>query len=263
MNFGAYSMFLQYYGRKQALIPTLQRFLPASFDTVISPFLGSGAFEYYLNMTQGKDVAGYDTYGALVDYHNCLCSRPSLLQQAIVASGASKPVSKATYLACCERLRSPRRYTPLQRAVPVFVVHQNSYGGKAGPKDYIMRDRVKDVASMHTVRAEGFSAREGDGFETLRKLRGPARRGTFIFIDPPYLLARNYYGQGAFDHDGLRKLLQQIKTPWMLCLNATKEVRTMYAGFTVHEVAKPTKLKTERGTYEETRSELVITNYPS
>lgn len=95
------SMFLQYYGGKQQLIPVLERFLPScEMHTVISPFLGSGAFEYHLNATKGVKVTGYDNFGALVEYHNNLSAKPDALHKAILARGAHCPVDKDTYKNC-------------------------------------------------------------------------------------------------------------------------------------------------------------------
>lgn len=123
-------MFLQYYGGKQQLIPVLERFLPScEMHTVISPFLGSGAFEYHLNATKGVKVTGYDNYGALVEYHNNLSAKPDALHKAILARGAHCPVDKDTYKNCHAELNN-KRLTSLHRSVLLFVLHNNSYGGK-------------------------------------------------------------------------------------------------------------------------------------
>ena len=253
-------MFLQYYGRKQQMIPMLERFLPKKVDTVISPFLGSGAFEYHLNATRGSKVMGYDKYGALIEYHNILRQHPEALHKAIKACGADRPVERETYKRCHAQLED-MRLTPLQRAVLVFVLHQNSYGGKGGLPDYIKRETVADITKMPETRIKAFRATEGDGFKVLRQLQGGKRSNTLIFLDPPYLLPRNYY-KTAFCHDQLYETLSRIQTPWLLCLNADKEVRRMYKRFHVHTIPKRISLKAIKGqTTWEDRHEIVVTNY--
>src|SRR6056300_1698641 len=92
--------FLQYFGAKSRLTKYLCSILPCMDDitVVVSPFFGSGAFEYYLIENNSHiTLYGYDIEKELVNYHQCLIENPQRLHEEIT-SRFTKPLNKDEFL---------------------------------------------------------------------------------------------------------------------------------------------------------------------
>jgi DNA adenine methylase len=62
---------------------------------------------------------------------------------------------------------------------------------------------------------------------------------TFFYIDPPYYGYEDYYGQGVFSRDDfatLRDLLANIAGKFMMSINDTEEIRSLFREFKIEEV---------------------------
>lgn len=81
-----FKSFLLYYGGKYKLSTKIEELLPdmKEIDTIVSPFFGSGAFEYYLLSNYDIKLEGYDIEPELVNYHKCLVENPKKLYTEIM-----------------------------------------------------------------------------------------------------------------------------------------------------------------------------------
>ncbi|MCB1768129.1 MAG: DNA adenine methylase [Candidatus Competibacteraceae bacterium] len=65
------------------------------------------------------------------------------------------------------------------------------------------------------------------------------RPTTFFYIDPPYWGCEDYYGKTLFSRDDFTNLVEQLKSlqgQFIVSLNDTPEVRTLFAGFHLQPV---------------------------
>ena len=66
------------------------------------------------------------------------------------------------------------------------------------------------------------------------------RPGALFYLDPPYLGTEHYYGPGVFseaDYEVLRILLDATRGSWIMSINDHPEIRRIFAGFEIEEVA--------------------------
>ena len=96
-------------------------------------------------------------------------------------------------------------------------------------------------------------------FEHL--IRTYDRPGALFYLDPPYYDAEKYYPHRfqPEDHKRLKEVLDNVKGKWILSYNDCREIRDLYAGYTVISIDRAHNLvsKNQSKRYRE----LIIKNY--
>jgi DNA adenine methylase len=100
-------------------------------------------------------------------------------------------------------------------------------------------------------------------------------KDTFFFLDPPYEDPGKHgfgYAKGSkyFDFDRLRETLARVKGHWLMTINDSPRIRTLFKGYTIHPIIikghKANRVSTDdpgrRHVGSEDRPELLISNYP-
>jgi len=86
---------------------------------------------------------------------------------------------------------------------------------------------------------------------------------TFFFIDPPYENTNKSFGYAEdvdFDFIRLRKVLDKIKGSFLLTINDSPQIRSLFKGFKLTPVSIPSGF-INTGVRKQSRDELMITNY--
>jgi DNA adenine methylase len=87
------------------------------------------------------------------------------------------------------------------------------------------------------------------------------RPETFFYLDPPYYGCENYYGDGIFcreDFQKLRDLLSAVRGKFILSINDTPEIRSLFKGF---KVAKEKTIYSATVAAKKRVVELLISNF--
>ena len=87
------------------------------------------------------------------------------------------------------------------------------------------------------------------------------RPETFFYLDPPYYGFEDCYGDGVFcreDFSNLRALLSEVKGKFILSINDTPEVRSLFKGF---KVMKEKTIYTATVADKKRVTELLISNF--
>jgi DNA adenine methylase len=87
---------------------------------------------------------------------------------------------------------------------------------------------------------------------------------TLFYCDPPYHRFEDYYGKGVFsrkDFKTLRDILASIKDKFIMSINDTPEIRTLYKGFQIETVS--TSYSAAGANKKKKVNELLIMNYKS
>jgi DNA adenine methylase len=83
---------------------------------------------------------------------------------------------------------------------------------------------------------------------------------TFFYLDPPYEKSEGLYAEDTMDFEEMRRNLEKVKGKWLLSINDSKTIRTVFKGFPMKQVCvKPVGNK---GVGQKARLELLIANYP-
>lgn len=225
----------RYVGSKSWLSQTLLRlFGDTRRNILVSPFLGTGVFEYaFARAHPEKVVAGFDSNAALVNYHRAYAEDPDGLQEAL---GRLEPiVTKSQFNADRDTLEAadtPDPPDPVLAALFVrFMCHcfsgkWASYGGT-----HAIPRKAREWPCP-----PNFSASLGDALDVLREWL--PREDSAFCIDPPCLVHRRHCQQGrndrCFPHEELAALLRAWNTaPWVVSYNDCPAVRRLYQGFRI------------------------------
>jgi DNA adenine methylase len=136
--------------------------------------------------------------------------------------------------------------TDIQRAVRFYYLLKLSFGGKPHGRNFAMVRhgkprlnllRIEEELSAVHLRLAQVLIENVSWQECLRRHDGPA---TLFYIDPPYWGCEDDYGRGLFeraDFDALAEALRALRGSFILSLNDRPEVRELFRGFHVAEVA--------------------------
>lgn len=268
--------FLQYFGAKSRLTQFMAGALPdmTGIDTVVSPFFGSGAFEYFLIETYNHiALYGYDIERELVNYHQCLIENPQKLYNEIT-DNFSKPLNKEQFLGY-RKILTEQYIVPENRyymAAVLFGLSRNSYSGKL--RSFAKKPAITSVKYMNDYFFGEDNTTQGsirvtcdNCFNVLGSVKD--NPSTLIYLDPPYYIdgkpRLNHYGiiclQAPFDHIRLFNMLKVITTKWILSYNYSKYILDLYQDFYFHTRDVVYLRYTSDKTHSDIYKELVITNF--
>lgn len=161
---------------------------------------------------------------------------------------------------------NPAALTDIQRAVRFFYLQKNAFGGRIskptfgyscsrGPRLNLLRIE-QDLSEAHLRLAQVFV----ENLPFLDVIGRYDRPDTLFYIDPPYWDCENYYGEGVFaksDFQALADKLSDIDGKFLLSLNDTPEVRSIFSAFCID----PVTVTYTCGTTRSKAKEVLIRNY--
>jgi len=232
---------LRYPGGKSRAVKKIYDYIPPETKVICSPFFGGGSLEIYCAQN-GKKVYGYDNFGPLVDFWQCLLKDPHKLAISVKQKKyfPLKPREKF-YKLQKKHIESKKK---LDRATMFFVLNRTSFSGStlsggmaSGGKDDNPRFTVSSIERLRNFKIDGnkLSVKKLDFKKSIKK-----HKKILLYLDPPYLIKNKLYGKNGdmhrnFDHEGLAKILRKRKK-WILSYNNSPEIRKMYDGF---QILKP------------------------
>ncbi len=163
---------------------------------------------------------------------------------------------------------TPDTLTDLERAARFLYLQRTAYGGKVVSQNFGVsldgRGGRFNVTRLGPILEEVHDRLAG---VIVERLPWPAllprydRANTLFYLDPPYYGCEEDYGTGVFTRDDFARLadaLRGLTGRFLMSLNDTPEVRTIFKGFQIEAVSvnyslsgKPTRA-----------SELLISNAP-
>lgn len=140
----------------------------------------------------------------------------------------------------------PDTLTDLERAARFLYLQRTAFGGKVAGQTF--GTSVTDGARFNVLKlAQTLEAVHerlaGVVLECLpyaELVRRYDRPGTLFYCDPPYWGCERDYGDGVFeqaDFERLAELLRSVRGRWVLSLNDRREVRRIFEGCEIEEVA--------------------------
>ena len=141
-----------------------------------------------------------------------------------------------------ERLKAtdPLTLTDLERAVRFLYLQRCAYGGKVSGRNFgvsVSEPGRFDVTKLESMLADLNERLAGVIIENLpygefiNRYDAP---GTLFYCDPPYYGCEKDYGPGVFSRDdftALAERLARLQGVFILSLNDTPEVRSIFAAF--------------------------------
>lgn len=268
--------YLLYFGSKSKLTEKIISLMPPlnTIDTVISPFFGSGALEYYIiDNYSNIELYGYDIEAELVNYHKCLIENPEKLHDEIIKRFLL-PLTKVEFLEYRKIITNTyiKEDNKYYMASILFGLSRNSYSGKL--RSFAKKPRILNIDKMKdfTFDAEHqgkIHINIKNCFDVLSDENIQNNPNMLIYLDPPYYIdvnpRLNHYGlvvlQPPFDHVRLYNMLCKIKTKWILSYNGTKYITDLYKNFKMYNENVVYLRYTNDKTFSDKFKEIIITNY--
>lgn len=261
--------FLKWAGGKRWLVSNSPNIFPKKFDRYIEPFLGSGAVFFHL---KPNDAILSDSNQELVETYKAVQNNWKLVVR--VLRKHQRNHCKSHYY----RVRDQKPRTNWARAAQFIYLNRTCWNGlyrvntsgkfnvPIGTKENVMLDTDDFEEIARLLRSASIVCSD---FEAIVD---EARRGDFLFVDPPYTVKHNHngflkYNENIFSWDDQKRLSSALKRAnrrgvQFLMTNANHEsVRELYEGnFELSSLSRASVLA-GNASFRSRVSELVVHNY--
>ena len=274
--------FIKWAGGKQQLLPIIKNKLPKSYNRYIEPFLGSGALLLYLEpivaIINDTNEALINLYTQVRDNPNELIDAVSMLDKALKESYNPKEY----YLIIRDEFNRQLStfQNDLNSAAHFLFINKHCFNG-------LYRVNSKNEFNVPYGKKEKVNTYEGQnlgiicGFLNYNDIKilsidfeeavKEAKKGDFIYFDPPYDVFPDKngfvdYGKDGFNKDEqvrLRDCFRELSDRGvfvMLSNHNTPFINEIYAGFNIHVIDAKRMINSDpngRGNVQE----VIITNY--
>lgn len=239
---------LRYPGGKTRACKKLEEILLENYDIskyneIVSPFLGGGSFEFYIQNNYGLKIIANDKFQPLYNFWKSCTDDycKNIIVNNLIQN--LNTVSKDKFKHTRETIIKEKNN--LKQAVDYFIINRCSFSGatlcggfseeasnKRFTKSSIEKIEKLDLSNF-TITKKDFSEFLNDNIE---------KESSILFLDPPYYLEKStLYGNNGdmhenFDHDGLHKMLSSRKN-WILTYNNIPYIRELYKNFKIIETS--------------------------
>ena len=261
--------FLKWAGGKQQLLSELHRRKPARFARYFEPFLGGGALFFALrpNMATLSDVNT-----ELITCYEAVRSDV----EAVIAELGKHRNALDHFLEV--RAQNPDSLSRAQRAARLIFLNRTCYNGlyrvnrRGEFNTPFGRYSNPTICNSAALRAASVALRNAVlHAQDYREVLIKARRGDFVYFDPPYLPLSQYsdfkrYSQvpfGEVQHEELRLVFDELTSRGcfvMLSNSTAARAHTLYEDYFVHLVPAK-RLINKNATRRSPVIEMIVTNY--
>lgn len=196
--------FLKWAGGKTQLIPNLSKYIPSNFNKYIEPFIGGGAIFFYLNPE--KAIISDSNEELITTYKAVRDSVEDIIK--ILEEYKNEEIFYYKI-----RALNPEKLSKVESAARLIYLNKTCFNGlyrvnkkgqfnvPYGKRDgeFLNKELLRDASEF----LQNVKILHADYMETLKKY---AKKGDFIFLDPPYYPVGKYsdfkrYTKEFFYHD--------------------------------------------------------------
>lgn len=205
--------FLKWAGGKTQLIPELAKLIPLQYNKYIEPFIGGGAFFFFLNPE--KSIIS-DSNAELITTYKAVRDNVEAVIKLL-----SKYKNEETFFYKIRSLDTAK-LTDIERAARLIYLNKTCFNGlyrvnKKGEFNVPFGKRYNNFLNKETLRdaSEFLQNTKILNSDYLKTLQKHAKPGDFIFLDPPYYPVGKFsdfkrYTKEFFYHDDQVKLRDEF-----------------------------------------------------
>lgn len=227
---------LRYVGGKSRavkhILPHLQ-----GVDVLYSPFFGGGSIEFAFSET-GRVVA-CDLYQPVAVFWRQALSNPALVADKVQAY---LPLAKHRFYELQKEL--PLLTSPSDMAAVFYVLNRASFSGSTnsgGMSPDHPRFNQASIDRLRSFSAPNVEIEHKDAFVFLEELMKVDPKGKAIYLDPPYMIKNNLYGDRGnmhrdFDHERLAQMVNRLRSlGWRIVMsyNRTDSIEKWFEDFEI------------------------------
>ena len=270
--------FVKWAGGKRQILDKLKKFVPEDFDTYYEPFIGGGALFFELSP---KKAVINDSNVELMNVYNVLCDEDKFNKMVKLLNSHETNHSEEYYYELRNKDRNKKAFARLSdytRAARTIYLNKACFNG-------LYRVNSKNEFNVPFGKKEKVNTYEGSNLsiisyyltsnditilnEDFESSVASAKKGDFIYFDPPYdsdTSTFNSYTEDGFGKDAqirLAKVFKELAERGcyvMLSNHNTTLVKGLYKDFNIHVIEAKRNINANgkrRGKVEE----VIITNY--
>lgn len=244
-------------GNKTPLLETIKKLLPNDIKIFVELFVGSGALFWGLpNEYLGKQQVLNDLDTNVIESFRLLKN----------ANTDADTYSAPPTLIGKNRFVKATHIRPQDKLLKRLILSCNTFGAKGMGKiykNYDQRNKIEKI-SLYKQKLKGTTLTNADYIKVLKQTDSA---GTFFFLDPPYEESGSLYkhNEGGIDFEEMRSVLANIKGKFMLTINDSNYIRSVFREFKIIPVVVRGQAYTEQQDSKKIggtkRKELIIINY--
>ncbi|WP_352418165.1 DNA adenine methylase [Proteiniborus sp.] len=267
---------VKWVGGKRQLLPQIEKIIPTKISTYYEPFLGGGAVLFHL---QPQKAIVNDINEELINLYQIIKDNVEELIEDL-----SKHKNEADYFYEIRELdRDKEKYdklTPVERASRIHYLNKTCYNGLFRVNQHgefntpFGKYKNPNIVNAVTLRAVSnyfnnadITFRCGDFEDAIIG----ARKGSFVYLDPPYDPVSNSanftgYDKGGFDRNEqirLKKLCDKLNSKgikFLLSNSATNFILELYKDYKI-EVVQAKRAINSNGNKRGEVDEVLVMNY--
>jgi DNA adenine methylase len=272
--------FVKWSGNKSKHLRHILPYIPEEYNTYIEPFIGSGAL--FLKLEPERWIIN-DLNKDLINVWKTVKNDPEYIISEFKKFGKKfKPMSKDKKKEYCREITSniEKMTYDKKRAITYMLMKFCAYMGNilvdnkfkfmGLEMNIYVKNRfpfLTDTNFNNVLNVNDYlNETNGSIFNTdYKKILLKAKKGDFVFLDPPYVEEHNYgfhYNKDEkLDKNFLQTLYNEVKkldkkgVMWMMTQADTKEVKSIFKGYTIK------KFPVYRVFNKQYYNELLIMNY--
>lgn len=231
--------FLRWAGGKNKLLDAIVPHIPASFENYYEPFLGSGAVFFAVRGRAKQTAHLSDLNEELVNIWTIVRDKPrEFLAELEKYRGHD---SEEQYYV----IRAERPLSPISKAARFFYLNQTAWNGlwrvnRFGVFNVPWGDRpFRGLEADYLKRVSSVLAPVGIRYADFREALASAKKGDFVYLDPPYLPVSDTskfagYTEKRFRRADLAELAEICRdltargVTWVMSNRDTADVRDLF-----------------------------------
>ena len=205
-------------------------------DHIISPFLGGGSFEFYLQNKYNRKIISNDKFTPLYMFWKTVKENKDELCDKLY-----KELNKIDKDIFTQLRKDIMEKEGTEQALTYFIINRCSFSGATLSGGFSLESSKKrftksSIDRINDLDLSNFEIYNQDFVEFMNN-----NKSGFMFLDPPYYLEKKskLYGNKGdlhenFDHDKLYECLKNRKN-WLMTYNNCEFIKKMYKDFKVIE----------------------------
>ena len=271
---------LRYPGGKSKAIKTLSQWYPKIISEYREPFIGGGSIA--IDITKSNPdipvwindlyVPLYNFWLQLRDNGEALSERVEEEKQNTLDEGDTDKVTASAKQLFDKYKEEIDTYDDLEKAVAFFIMNKCSYSGLTENSTFSQTASNSNFSLVGARKLKEFSKLiqhwKITNLDYSEVMNADGSNNTFVFLDPPYDIKDFLYGKNremhkSFDHDLFAQNVYKCDHTFMITYNQNHKLMLLYQNYELNfwNLRYSMAHRGEKGTEENVKQELLITNY--